>query len=46
MSSESVCQGARRRVDVGTFHTGLFGGVFFADALVREFLDSPLYKVQ
>jgi len=25
MSSESVCQAARSRVDVGSFHTHLFG---------------------
>jgi hypothetical protein len=41
MSSESVCQVARSWVDVGSFHTRLFGVVYFAIASVREFLDKP-----
>jgi hypothetical protein len=41
MSSESVCQVARSWVDVGSFHTRLFGVVRLAMALVREFLDTP-----
>jgi hypothetical protein len=45
MSSESVCQVARSWVDVGSFHTCLFGVVYFAVTLVREFLDTPLYMV-
>jgi hypothetical protein len=44
MSSESVCQVARSWVDVGSFRTRLFGVVYFAIALVREFLDTPSYK--
>jgi hypothetical protein len=43
MSSESVCQVARSWVDVGSFHARLFGGVYFAVASVREFLDTPSY---
>jgi hypothetical protein len=38
MSSESVCQVARSWVDVGSFHTRLFGVVS-----VREFLDTRWY---
>jgi hypothetical protein len=41
MSTESVCQVARSWVDVGSFHTRLFGVVYFAIASVREFLDTP-----
>jgi hypothetical protein len=43
MSSESVCQIARSWVDVGSFHTRLFGVVYFAIVSVREFLDTPSY---
>jgi hypothetical protein len=43
MSIESVCQIARSWVDVGRFHTRLFGVVYFAIASVREFLDTPSY---
>jgi hypothetical protein len=43
MSSESVCQIARSWVDVGRFHTRLFGVVYFAIASVREFMDTPSY---
>jgi hypothetical protein len=43
MSSESVCQVARSWVDVGSFHTRLFGVVYSAIASVREFLDTPSY---
>jgi hypothetical protein len=42
MSSESVYRVASSWVDVGSFHTRLFGVVYFAIALVREFLDYPL----
>jgi hypothetical protein len=45
MSSESVCQVARSWVEVGSFHTRLFGVVRFAIASVREFLDTPSYIV-
>jgi hypothetical protein len=41
MSSESVCQVACSWVGVGSFHTRLFGIVYFAIALFREFLDIP-----
>jgi hypothetical protein len=41
MSNESVCQVARRGVDVGGFYRRLFGVVYFAIASVREFLDTP-----
>jgi hypothetical protein len=44
MSSESVCQVARSWVDVGSFHTCLFGVVYFAIASVREFLATPSYR--
>jgi hypothetical protein len=44
-SSESVCQVARSWVDVGSFHTRLFGVVYFAIALVREFLDTTSYTI-
>jgi hypothetical protein len=40
MSSESVCQVARSWVDVGSFHTRLFGIVYFSIASVREFVDT------
>jgi hypothetical protein len=43
MSCESVCQVARNWVDVGSFHTRLFGVVYFAIASVREFLDTSSY---
>jgi hypothetical protein len=43
MSGESVCQVARSWMDVGSFHTRLFGVVYFAIASVREFLDTPPY---
>jgi hypothetical protein len=43
MSSESVCQVARSWVDMGSFHTRLFGVVYFTIASVQEFLDTPLY---
>jgi hypothetical protein len=43
MSSESVRQVARSWVEVGSFHTFLFGVVYFAIAPVREFLDTPSY---
>jgi hypothetical protein len=45
MSSESVCQVTRNWVDVGSFHTRLFGVVYFAIASVQEFLDTPSYDV-
>jgi hypothetical protein len=45
MSSESVCQVARSWVEVGRFHTRLFGVAYFAIASVREFLDTALYGV-
>jgi hypothetical protein len=45
MSSKSVCQVARSWVDVGSFHTRLFGVVYFAIASVREFLDTPSYII-
>jgi hypothetical protein len=41
MSTESMCKVARNWVDVGSFHTRLFGVVYFDIASVREFLDSP-----
>jgi hypothetical protein len=41
MSSELVCQVARNWVDAVSFHTHLFGVVYFAIASVREFLDTP-----
>jgi hypothetical protein len=44
MSSESLCQVARSWVDVGSFHTRLFGVVYFVITSVREFLDTPSYK--
>jgi hypothetical protein len=44
MSSESVCQVARSWVDVGSFHTRLFGVVYFAIASVWGFLDTPSYS--
>jgi hypothetical protein len=43
MYSESVYQVARGWVDVGSFHTRLFGVVYFTIASVREFLDTPTY---
>jgi hypothetical protein len=43
MSSESVCQVARSGEEVGSFHTRLFGVVYFAIASVREFLDKSSY---
>jgi hypothetical protein len=39
----SLCQVARSWVDVGSFHTRLFGVVYFPIASVREFLDTPSY---
>jgi hypothetical protein len=45
MSSESVCPIASNWVDMGSFHTSLFGVVYFAIASVREFLDKPTYNV-
>jgi hypothetical protein len=44
MSSESVCLVARSWVDVGSFHTRLFGAVYFDIASVREFLHTPWYR--
>jgi hypothetical protein len=44
MSSESVYQVACTWVEVGSFHTRLFGVVYFAIASVREFLDHPRMK--
>jgi hypothetical protein len=46
MSSESVCQVARSWVDVASFHTRLFGVVYFAIASIREFLDTPSYTLK
>jgi hypothetical protein len=46
MSSESVCQVARSWVDVGSFHTRIFGVLYYAVASVREFLDTPSYLIQ
>jgi hypothetical protein len=43
MSIESVCQVARSWVGVGSFHTPLFGDVYFSIASVREYLDTPSY---
>jgi hypothetical protein len=43
MSSESVCQVARSWVDMGRFHTRLFGIVYFTIASVREFLGTFSY---
>jgi hypothetical protein len=43
MPSESVCQVARSWVDVGSFHTRLFGVVYFVISSFREFLDTPSY---
>jgi hypothetical protein len=43
MTSESVWQVARSWVDVGSFHTRLFGVVYFAITSFREFLDTPSY---
>jgi hypothetical protein len=45
MASESVCQVARSWVDVDSFHTSLFGVVYFAIASVREFLETPSYLI-
>jgi hypothetical protein len=42
MSSESVCQVARSWVEVVSFHTRLFGVVYFAIASVREFFGYTL----
>jgi hypothetical protein len=44
MSSESVYQVARSWVEVGSFHTRLFGVVYFAVASVREFLNTLSYR--
>jgi hypothetical protein len=44
MSRKSVCQVGRSWVDVGSWHTRLFGVLYFAIALVRAFLDVPLYN--
>jgi hypothetical protein len=43
MYSESVCHVARSWVDVGSFHTRLFGVVYFDITSVREFTDTPSY---
>jgi hypothetical protein len=43
MSNEPVCQVARSQVDVGSFHTCLFGVAYFTIASVSEFLDTPSY---
>jgi hypothetical protein len=43
MSIESVCQVVRSWVGVGSFHTPLFGVVYFSIASVREYLDTPSY---
>jgi hypothetical protein len=40
MSSEPVCQVAGSWVEVGRFHTRLFGVIYFAIASAREFLDT------
>jgi hypothetical protein len=45
MFSESVCQVARSWVVLGSFHTRLFGVVYFAIASVRKFLDKSSYKM-
>jgi hypothetical protein len=44
MSSELVCKVARSWVGVGSFHTRLFGVMYFVIASVREFLDTPSYS--
>jgi hypothetical protein len=44
MSSESMCQVAFIWVDVGSFHTRLFRVVYFANAAVRDFMDTTAYK--
>jgi hypothetical protein len=41
MSSESLCDVARSWVDVVSFHTRLFGVVYFDVVSFREFLDTP-----
>jgi hypothetical protein len=50
VSSESMCQVARSWVDVGSFHTRLFGVVYFVIDSFREFLDtnwhSAVWKVK
>jgi hypothetical protein len=45
MSSESVCQIAYSWVDMGSFHTRLFGVMYFTIASVQEFLDTPPYSL-
>jgi hypothetical protein len=45
MSSESVCEVSCSLVDMGSFHTRLFGVMYFAVNSVREFLDTPSYMV-
>jgi hypothetical protein len=46
MSSKSVCQVASSWVHRGSFHTRLFGVVYFPIASVQEFLDTPSYQTQ
>jgi hypothetical protein len=45
MSSKSECQVARSWVNVGSFHTRLFGVVYFAIASVRKFLGKSSYQM-
>jgi hypothetical protein len=45
MSSESVCQGARSWVDVGSFHTRLVVRFMIFTASGRTILDTSTYNV-